>query len=171
MDRGHEHVEVRLKSEPRTVKGVRKKRRRAAERARLGQPPRFTDRNRDPHWQVETLNEWRAYIFARDGACKNCGYIGDMLTAHHLIFRSHSEYRYKYDVRNGVALCNGFASGCHDAIHAGRLKIAPEWLTPETVECLAEQGLRWVDGEPVGTLARYFASVHPDQSGSILEGS
>lgn len=124
-----------------------------------------------PQWQTETMNEWRGYIFARDRACKSCGYVGDNLTAHHLIFKSHSEYRYKYDVRNGVALCNGFANGCHEAVHAGKLKIERAWLSPETIECLADQGLEWVHLEPRGTLARYFASIHTDTSVATLEGS
>lgn len=55
---------------------------------------------------------WSLYIRKRDNKCILCGgYEGEIgrLQAHHWIVSRGDSLRYKFDVRNGVALCYG----CH----------------------------------------------------------
>jgi hypothetical protein len=133
-------------------------------RFKSGKPGRKRNRAERPAdqglpTQAETMGEWRGYVLARDGhTCQSCGYQGEHFTAHHLVFRSRSESRFKYDVRNGLTLCGAFApNACHDRVHGGRLKIKRAWLPAVVAECLEEQGLRWVDGVPLGPCSAYFA--------------
>ena len=59
------------------------------------------------------LNKWRQAVYARDDyTCQECSYHGDHLNAHHLkSFADHPELR--YDVSNGIALCED----CHGKLH------------------------------------------------------
>jgi hypothetical protein len=109
------------------------------------------------------LAEWRTEVMTNAGwCCQGCGWRPrnpserEKLEAHHLIFKSHCEFAYIDDPRNGIALCGPWANGCHANVHEARMKIKPEWLRPDELECLRAQGLFWIDGEPVGTLAKYF---------------
>lgn len=55
---------------------------------------------------------WSLYVRKRDNRCVLCGnYEGEIgkLQAHHWIVSRGDSLRYKFDVRNGVALCYG----CH----------------------------------------------------------
>lgn len=61
------------------------------------------------------LKRWRYDVYLRDGfACRHCGDDrGGNLHAHHIrSFANHPDLR--FDVRNGVTLCDG----CHEAVHA-----------------------------------------------------
>lgn len=57
--------------------------------------------------------EWRKKVFERDGyTCRRCGKKGGRLNAHH-IERWAENCRKRYDVSNGVTLCEK----CHKDIH------------------------------------------------------
>lgn len=110
------------------------------------------------------LSGWRLQVMAMYGwKCAACGWRPrslpdrDKLEAHHLIFRSHCATEYVDDPRNGIALCGPWANNCHADVHEARKKIKPQWLPLKVIDCLQEQGLSWIDGQPVGTLAKYFA--------------
>ena len=107
-------------------------------------------------WRADVMRKWRY-------RCAACGYVsprlsGQNLEAHHLVLRSRSADDYVDDPRNGIALCGPWARNCHANLHEGKLKIRPEWLPEDALECLAEQGLHWDEtGLPAGPSAKYFA--------------
>ena len=81
------------------------------------------------------------------------------MAAHHVIHKRHAEKPYHLDPRNGVTLCGDFTPNhCHRSLHDGILKLAPSMLPDVVIECLAEQGLTWIDGEPFGPCRSYFAN-------------
>lgn len=114
------------------------------------------------HYDAETYSTaraWREAVLTRDGRCVACHATGE-LSAHHLIHKRHCTEQYKLDPRNGAALCADFTpQHCHRSLHDGRLKLLPSMLAPEVIECLAEQGLRWIDGEPFGPCRSYFGNA------------
>ncbi len=103
---------------------------------------------------------WRDAVLARDD--NRCVVCGDRRNdryqaAHHVIFKSHCGEEYRLDPRNGVTLCGDWTPNhCHRALHDGHVKLTPAMLPLSVLECLAEQGLRWIDGEPYGPCASYF---------------
>lgn len=113
--------------------------------------------------------EWRIAVMERgsDGVmwpeCANCGfsnrppnYAG--LQADHLIPRAQGGQN---DLLNGVPLCGPFIpfinpplrpdGGCHLAVTDGKLKRRIEWLDPEQLAYLSDQG--WLRREPDGSLS------------------
>ena len=57
--------------------------------------------------------EWRAAVFERDGfKCQECGAVGGKLNAHHInTFKDYPKLR--YEVSNGITLCEK----CHRELH------------------------------------------------------
>ena len=115
------------------------------------------------HYDAETYpsaRAWREAVLSRDyWTCVACGarHADRFMAAHHVVFKSHASEEYHLDPRNGVALCGDFTPNhCHRSLHDGKLKLDPASLPPEVIECLAEQGLTWIDGEPFGPCRSYF---------------
>lgn len=61
----------------------------------------------------KAYTDWRTSVFMRDGfKCQICGQVGGNLNAHHI--KSYKNYiDVRYDVNNGVTLCEK----CHRKIH------------------------------------------------------
>lgn len=71
--------------------------------------------------ECKEYKEWRMSVFARDGfECQICGKVGGKLNAHHIKpYKDCPESR--YEVRNGVTLCEA----CHKKIHKDK---DHEWI-------------------------------------------
>lgn len=76
--------------------------------------------NRD-HRHSPEYREWRTKVFTRDNfTCAICNQVGGKLNAHHIKpFRDFEELR--YDVNNGITLCEK----CHKRVHKEKTS---EWL-------------------------------------------
>ena len=72
----------------------------------------FEKTNRD-YRQSKEYKEWRSAVFNRDGfKCQVCGKVGGKLNAHHIkAFKDYPSLR--FDVENGVTLCER----CHRELH------------------------------------------------------
>lgn len=110
-----------------------------------------------------TDKEWReACLLAYGPWCRNCGYEnyrGYGLQVDHLIPRGQGGENV---VANGLVLCGPFVAdpspfprrvpgGCHLAVTDERLKRRIEWLDPEQLDYLRDQG--WLRREPDGSLS------------------
>ena len=69
--------------------------------------------------RCEEYKEWREKVFARDDyTCCNCGERGRRLNAHHILsYANFPELR--YDVENGITLCEE----CHKKCHSKKGKV------------------------------------------------
>lgn len=77
---------------------------------------------------------WSQNIRNRDNRCMLCGkYIGEVkkLEAHHWILTKNQSAKYRWDLRNGVALCHG----CH--IHQVHRNSSAEMITRLANICIA----------------------------------
>jgi hypothetical protein len=69
----------------------------------------------DPRWErlSKKYKKWRFFIFKRDGfICQKCGEHPKILQAHH-IFNWAKYPNKRYDIENGISLCEG----CHIKFH------------------------------------------------------
>lgn len=101
---------------------------------------------------------WRSdVLFRRGGFCRACGDTRQP-QADHLIPRAQGGPSI---VENGLPLGGPFGCGCHDLKTAHKLLVQRDWLDPDQIEWLAEQGhVEWTEsGEPVGRHARLFAPI------------
>ena len=76
------------------------------------QPFEFEIKTQD-YRKTKEYKAWRAKVFDRDGfKCQICGQVGGTLNAHHI--KEFSRFpKLRYDVDNGVTLCEC----CHREIH------------------------------------------------------
>lgn len=105
---------------------------------------------------------WSLAVRTRDGRCVRCGN-REGLAAHHWIVPKHRSSRYRFDVRNGVAL----DYGCHihivhkDASLSVMLELLDKQthMTPDEATAMArsvreESSKDWTEEELVGVLAK-----------------
>lgn len=70
-------------------------------------------------------NQWRADIIQRDGKCFSCGSF-EKLVAHHIkSWKTHKKLR--FDLSNGLALCNSCHSRLHGKEFCNTLKDGMPW--------------------------------------------
>lgn len=85
-----------------------------------------TDKKRNSY----EYKQWRDAVYERDNyACQQCGNTG-AIQAHHIKpWNDHKELR--YDVANGVTLCQT----CHENIHGAKLPRASKRFPPKCANC------------------------------------
>lgn len=67
----------------------------------------------------KNAENWRKEVFAKDEyTCKSCGQVGGTLNAHHLDGWNWCKEK-RFDVNNGIALCEGCHKGFHKAFGKG----------------------------------------------------
>ena len=76
--------------------------------------PNLTDEDREERRKLLKNKEWRNKVFERDNyICKCCGKKGGSLNAHHLN-GYHWDKEHRFDVSNGVTLCDKCHKNFHD---------------------------------------------------------
>ena len=76
--------------------------------------PNLTDEDREERRNLLKNKEWRNKVFERDNyICKCCGKKGGSLNAHHLN-GYHWDKEHRFDVSNGVTLCDKCHKNFHD---------------------------------------------------------
>jgi hypothetical protein len=103
---------------------------------------------------------WRAEVLARRGAfCRACGDTAD-LQIDHVKERSQGG---RSVVENGMVLCGPWSrttpGGCHLRKTEARIVVRPEWLDPDQIDWLAQEGWVYWNGEGIacGRGCRGFA--------------
>ncbi|MCA1695668.1 MAG: HNH endonuclease [Actinobacteria bacterium] len=93
-------------------------------------------------------SQWRTQCLELRGAwCRACGGARDV-QVDHLIPRSQGGPSI---TQNGLILGGAFGCGCHDRKTAHTLLIQRDWLDPDQIEWLAQEGhARWLEDGTVG---------------------
>lgn len=103
--------------------------------------------------------QWRQKVYALRGRwCRSCGESRpERIQVDHMIPRTPAT---RWEPCNGLPLCDDFGKGrCHPRKTAHQLAIQRDWLDPDQIEWLAQQGhAEWQpDGTVTGRHCRLFA--------------